>query len=164
MNLKFYLVYWTVINATMRPAAGIVGAIAHPIQGAYRSVQGTLTKEQDQPHYRIRVEEGEQAVELSTDSEKAEIVQKFKEAMRGENVKERKKKLTQTAELVTCGTDVLDMEEGPRKEESGPSKILPSTPDQVRPDTKELSDPEASDERLFERDLELAKRLSLYEQ
>ncbi|KAF5392333.1 hypothetical protein D9757_001426 [Collybiopsis confluens] len=88
------------INATMRPAAGIVGVIAQPIQGAYMSAQNTLVKERDRPHYRARVEDGRQAVQFGTDSEKAEIVQRFKEAMKDENAIERKKKLKETAERV----------------------------------------------------------------
>ncbi|KIK62426.1 hypothetical protein GYMLUDRAFT_498995 [Collybiopsis luxurians FD-317 M1] len=129
----------------------------------YHASRGRNLKEQDQPHYRTRVKEGEQAVEFSTDGERAEILKKFKEAMRGESVKERKKKLTETAELVTYGTEVLDGEEGSQREGSGPSNVSPPALDQAGQDTKETSDPEAS-ERLFERDLELAKRLSLYEQ
>jgi len=154
------------INATMRPAGGIVGAIAHPIQGAWRSALNSMVKEQDRPHYHTRVDEGLRAVELSTSGERAEVVRMFKEASRKENVVARKKRITEVAEEVMYES----VEEG-KKKDGQPESSLTSTPNlasfstskETRVDTKDDDRPNAEDAS-FDRDLELAKRLSLYEQ
>lgn len=143
----------------MRPAAGIVGAVANPLQGAWKSAQNTIVKEQDQPHYRTRVEEGLLAVKSSTENERAKVVKRFKEAMQKEKVAERKKKITQVAEEVMYGDKILDESEGKADEKgNGGSASNSSKP------TKEVADTQRSDDASYEQDVELAKRLSLYEQ
>ncbi|KAJ4479995.1 glycosyltransferase family 1 protein [Lentinula aciculospora] len=156
------------INATMRPAAGIVGVVANPIQGAWKSAQNALVKEQDQPHYHTRVEEGPQAAEFSTDNEKAEVVKKFRNLMRKENVVERKKEIAKRAEEVMYGSG---MDEKKKMGKDVPVATSSTSPSAGSPNSQESKDgtnentqKNLQDEAMFEREVELAKRLSLYEQ
>lgn len=116
-----------VINATMRPAAGIVGAIAHPLQGAWKIAQDSLVKERDQPHRRTRVEEGVNVVKSTTDGERAEILMKFRDAMQKQKVAERKKKIIQTAEGVMYETETLDKKVSEIGGSSASSSSIPTS-------------------------------------
>lgn len=154
----------------MRPAAGIVGVVANPIQGAWKSAQTTLVKEQDQPHYQTRMEEGLQAVKFSTENERVKVVKTFKDLMQKDKVMDRKKNIAKAAEEVMYESGKEDQK--PMVEQGVPSSCTStstgSAPSNL--DTKESEERTTrntdtpQDEAMFERDLELAKRLSLYEQ
>ncbi|KAJ3846924.1 glycosyltransferase family 1 protein [Lentinula lateritia] len=156
------------INATMRPAAGIVGVVANPIQGAWKSAQTTLVKEQDQPHYQTRMEEGLQAVKFSTENERMKVVKRFKELMQKEKVMDRKKNIAKAAEeaMYESGKEEEKLQVGRGVPSSSTSISTASPPSDL--DSKESEERtnknSLQDEAMFERDLELAKRLSLYEQ
>ncbi|KAJ3732112.1 glycosyltransferase family 1 protein [Lentinula guzmanii] len=158
------------INATMRPAAGIAGVIANPIQGAWKSAQSTLIKEQDQPHYRTRVDEGPQAVEFSVENERAEVVKKFKDLMQEQIVAERKKRIAKAAEEVMYGSEISEKkEQGEDMPAEHSISMAPSTSSHstLKESEKANNNPRStspSDDATFDRDMELAKRLSLYEQ
>ncbi|EEB96100.1 hypothetical protein MPER_04820, partial [Moniliophthora perniciosa FA553] len=58
------------INATMLPAAGIVGAVKHPMKGAIKSVQALINKDKEGVQFNTRVSDGIEAVKFSTQSER----------------------------------------------------------------------------------------------
>ncbi|KAJ3889776.1 glycosyltransferase family 1 protein [Lentinula edodes] len=154
------------INATMRPAAGIVGVVANPIQGAWKSAQTTLVKEQDQPHYQTRMEEGLQAVESSSENERVKVAERFKDLMQKEKVIDRKKNIAKAAEEVMYESgkegEKLEVEKSSRSISTGSAPSDLDLKDSEERTTRDTNTPQ--DEAMFERDLELAKRLSLYEQ
>ncbi|KAJ3716120.1 glycosyltransferase family 1 protein [Lentinula raphanica] len=158
------------INATMRPAAGIAGAIANPLQGAWKSAQNNFGKEQDQPQYRTRVDEGPQAIESGTEEEMSQIVRRFKDLMQKDKVAERKTRITKAAEEVMYesgmdGEKILegDLPGSAKHLHTGSTNSMSSGIQQAQKDS-ESARHTSSEDAMFERDLELAKRLSLYEQ
>jgi len=67
------------VNVNMRPAAGIVGLIANPAQGAWKSIRGLwgTGSGPPQPHRETRISEGKQMYSASTQGEKDAILAAF---------------------------------------------------------------------------------------
>jgi len=178
-----------VANATMRPAAGIVGLFTYPIQGAWKSAQSSTGKKQEEQYYRTRVSDGVEAVRNSSNWERQEILRLFKEAKPG--TEERKRKLKELAERALRSDGELETESrGPSPEAS--STPIPGRPSEqpstwnddaesvfqrdlelatqnslTKPSTSSISigqDDDDDDERAFQRDLEAARQLSLVDQ
>lgn len=184
-----------VVNVTMKPAAGILGAIAHPAEGAWKSMQKSWAREQEQFQRTTRISDGVGAVKGGTKLDQNEILTRFKNAQ--PTTKDRKKKYKDMAEKE------MDTDDKPRLPErtytgstytgstSSPTPdvkppLPPRTPrtynDSTAPpsytDSKASMSPSFSgsdttaqtsaasqdDDAAFERDLELAKQLSLAEQ
>ncbi|KAJ6630253.1 glycosyltransferase family 1 protein [Mycena sp. CBHHK59/15] len=87
---------YLVANATIRPAGGIVGLIAHPVRGLWKSVQSPMAQKQEQQQHNVRISDGVEAVRKSTQTQRSEIVRKFKQFKTG--TKERQKKYKDIAE------------------------------------------------------------------
>lgn len=172
----------SVVNATMKPAAGIVGVVAFSFQGAWKMGQSTLGRKQEQQQRSTRVSDGVEAVKNSNHAQRADILQKFKDAKSG--AKDRKQKYKVIAEEAMYGeqssTDIKTPTSGdtsPISSESELAHVGPSPPPKL-PSRKSLlrrhpsySSPQSSstqdmtdEDATFERDLEMAKQISLAEQ
>ena len=62
----------------MRPAAGIVGMIAHPFEGAWKSVQKPWAKKQESQQLATRVERGQRTLKESTEEERRGVMATFR--------------------------------------------------------------------------------------
>ncbi|CAK5279180.1 unnamed protein product [Mycena citricolor] len=69
-------------NATIRPAGGIVGVVAHPVMGLWRSVQPPATRKQELRIRETRLAHGVDAARRATRQQKADVVSAFKELER----------------------------------------------------------------------------------
>ncbi|KAJ6546815.1 glycosyltransferase family 1 protein [Mycena capillaripes] len=146
-------------NATIRPAGGIVGLIAHPVHGLWKSVQSPMAQKQEQQQREVRISDGVEAVRKSTPTQRSEMVQKFKQLKAG--TKERQQKYKEIAEAEMY-------EEQGSREEGTSAPTSPQTPSDSTqqptstPPTRQQTEDE--EDAAFERDLEMAKQLSLAEQ
>ncbi|KAJ7582522.1 glycosyltransferase family 1 protein [Mycena floridula] len=127
----------SVVNVTMRPAAGIVGVVSHPLQGAWKSLQGSVAREEQ----KTRMSDGEEAFRGSSRMERAEVLEKF-DALKA-RAPERQRAYRELAEKVLYG-EATQIE------------------DRDAASTSRLG--EESEDAIFERDLEKAKQLSLVDQ
>ncbi|KAL0059449.1 hypothetical protein AAF712_013793 [Marasmius tenuissimus] len=176
-------------NATIRPAAGIVGVIKHPMKGAIKSFQSQFQKDKENVQYQTRVADGRLAVKEASARDKEMIRKNFEEAKPG--TKERQGRYAKLA------TKVLYQEQGQEDwnaagESHSSSSALPQpsqgsfsthnsqplSSDLPRPalssSTISLSDsrlaenrtssPAIGAEEAYQRDLELALKLSLEDQ
>lgn len=155
----------------MRPAAGIVGVAVHPFQGLWKEVQSSLGRSQERQQVTTRIADGIEAVRNSTPAQRSEIFRKFKDAKPGE--KARQQKYKDAAEKVMF-EEAHDKRSEHTRDDTSPIADLagspsssPRNPVPPRSDLLASQPPEqtASDDDLaFQRDLELAKQLSLAEQ
>ncbi|KAF9464545.1 glycosyltransferase family 1 protein [Collybia nuda] len=171
------------VNVTMRPAAGIVGVLVHPFQGAWKSMQSPIGRRQEQQERITRISDGIEAVRNSTESQKSEIIKKFNYAK--PSTKERQRKYKDLAEKVMLEDAENDRKDSDRSRDgvssASSSKSPPTSPPKgppLSPPPRRLPPPyqkagsqktrrsEAEDDEdaEFERELELAKQLSLAEQ
>ncbi len=67
------------INATIRPAAGILGVVAHPANGIFRSAQKLLRPATEDVLLGPRREQSQQAMSDSSHEERARILSTYKE-------------------------------------------------------------------------------------
>nr|GAT54436.1 glycosyltransferase family 1 protein [Mycena chlorophos] len=134
-------------NATIRPAGGIAGAISHPIQGLWKSVQPPVTAKRDHTLREVRIADGVAAARSSSQAQRAEAILVFNQLRTESATVERQKKYKEMAEAAI-------VEEVNRQEEAAETTSGASVPDPTS-DSDEEEDPE------FLRDLELAKKLSL---
>lgn len=171
----------------MKPAAGIVGMIAHPLEGTWKSVQKPWAKKQDSQQLATRVEHGQLAFEASTDDERQAVVDTFKRLTKAGAAVERKKTMEAEAQemLKTDASRKLTLANEDNDDEKEASQDLPeayrsSSPELVAPteskDGKSHEPPplparrpgppntDEDDEAAFQRDLDLAMQLSLAEQ
>ena len=68
-----------VINATMRPAAGIIGLVSHPIHGAWEEARFMFQGKEVHTLRHTRISDGIEAVRRSTSEQRMEILTKFEE-------------------------------------------------------------------------------------
>ncbi|KAH7928152.1 glycosyltransferase family 1 protein [Leucogyrophana mollusca] len=82
------------VNVNMRPAAGAVGLVAHPAQGAWKSIRKLWQREPQQVQRNTRISDGIHAVKESTPAERAAILEAFEKAktLTGARQKEYAKK------------------------------------------------------------------------
>lgn len=147
------------INATMRPAAGIVGLVAHPIQGAWKSMQKTWAKEQESQQRTTRVSYGVDTVKSSTKGDRDKILENFKQAKT--STKEREKQYRNAAEKVFAENEDIKSDSPPPTASSAPYADSTISSPTIPPRPHSTSQGE---EAAFEKDLELATQLSLAEQ
>ncbi|TFK45549.1 glycosyltransferase family 1 protein [Heliocybe sulcata] len=138
------------VNVNMRPAAGAVGLVAHPLNGAWKSLQKTWARKQVHQQRSTRISEGCHTVETSTQADRQHVINGFKESRTGTDDRRR------TYEA--AARDALS-------EHSAfePSTATGSGQHQVPHHRAESSRQDDVDAQ-FERDLELAKQLSLTDQ
>ncbi|KAG6852494.1 hypothetical protein C0991_011514 [Blastosporella zonata] len=176
------------VNVTARPAAGIIGAVVHPFYGAWKSLQTSTGKGQVHQVRETRVSDGREAVRNSTASQRAEIYSKFKEAQRSTDQRQKKykeivEKAMRESEEISgrvqdqsgSGNTSASSSEVRLPEETGkkpsttrrlppPLPKRPSATQSIAPSVSSGSSTSVDDDAEFERDLELAKQLSLAEQ
>lgn len=172
----FIDIFYIVVNVTMKPAAGILGAIVHPAQGAWKSAQKqTVARKQEQHQRSTRIEDGKLAVERSTHEERSIILKRF-EASKAE-APARKKAWKERAETAlkedAPQSETADSASGPSNPTSDKSSVSATSPRSEVSTTIDTrsntlpptpAPPAADDDAAFERDLEMAKQLSLAEQ
>lgn len=151
----------------MLPAAGIVGVVAHPFQGAWKALQSSTGQKEQQQQRVTRISDGKEAVKNSTGSQRAAILKKFKEGKPG--TKERQRKCKEAAEKVMleeAEESRKDMDNA-KKESTSDGSSSSSSSSPLPPQTAANQDERTSvidEDVAFERDLEFAKQLSLAEQ
>jgi sterol 3beta-glucosyltransferase len=119
------------INATLRPAAGIVGVVAHPLTGGLMEVRRSIggAQQAEKRVHQIRIEQGRQVISSSNVSleDRARVVAAFKRAQRPENEKTRRRTMEERIQSVInqggagtvttaesqVGSEARDVEAGP---------------------------------------------------
>ncbi|WVQ94968.1 hypothetical protein IAU59_002059 [Kwoniella sp. CBS 9459] len=97
------------INATARPAAGIMGAMSLPLRGAAKSFRSRFSMPQELVLQDPRKALGIQSARTLSSEAKDQILQRFESVASKENVKSRKDKLKARAKRVIEGDeDALD--------------------------------------------------------
>lgn len=145
----------------MRPAAGVLGTVAYPIHGAWKSSQNPWAHKQESPQRSTRIRDGLEDFRKSSLEEQERIVTKFKALTTPEILKQRRNGFTDAAKAA--------MKESRFQTCNGSTSSTPSpgTSSSNGQDAFEhldhLHDDKSEDER-FRRELELAKHLSLAEQ
>jgi sterol 3beta-glucosyltransferase len=153
-----------VINVNMRPAAGALGLVVHPTQGAWKSMQKMWAKEQEQYQHRTRLSDGVAEVQRSTTLDQEAIMEKFKTVKLTTDVRQKKYKDVGEKEMYRDrGQDSTETDRDRTYTKTSRMSTLSEPSDtgvqNALPDqTMEDEDP------AFERDLELAKQLSIAEQ
>ncbi|VDB99463.1 unnamed protein product [Peniophora sp. CBMAI 1063] len=146
------------VNATMRPAAGIVGLVASPLRGAWQSA-ASMGGTRQAPHLRVisdtRKEEGVQAVSQSTPKERKDVLRRWHELKK--TVEERKKRLQEDA------VKVLEEEKEDGEAEFGQAAAAFDPKYADSPDGDESSAATVQDEdgSSFEKDMRLALERSI---
>jgi len=155
-------------NATIRPAGGIVGLIAHPVRGLWKSVQSPMAQKQEQQQREVRVSDGVAAVRNSTQAQRTEIVQKFNQLKAG--TKERQKKYKEIAEAEMYA-EQKSGKKGNAEQKLGEEGNAPELPQTASSSTQQPTptpptgqQTEEEEDATFVRELEMAKELSLAEQ
>lgn len=92
------------INATMRPAAGIVGMISNPITGAVKGVQTKFGRsksiqKQESKTAKTRRADGEEEVRRSAKEERKAVLEAFERLSKQDAVKDRRQKWVKRAEV-----------------------------------------------------------------
>ena len=155
------------INATMRPAAGVLGVVAYPIHGAWKSGQKTWARKQESQQRSTRITDGVEDVRRSSLEEQGRVVAKFKAMTTPGILKQRRKGFTDAARTA--------MEESRFQtydDTTASSFTATPFPRTVSSDVQDvfehLNHPalpqDDNEDETFQRDLELAKQLSLAEQ
>ena len=160
-----------VVNATMRPAAGIMGFIAYPLQGAWKSMQSDIGRTQENRQNHTRLADGKAAVQQSSPAQRAQIIERFNKALR--DTPARRKHYMEAAERAMFEDMDLDPHEvqqaskltsqtGSSDVPSTSTSTTSSTPTPPTTDT-DLVDTSLDEDAAFLKELEMAKRLSLAE-
>ncbi|THH04471.1 hypothetical protein EW145_g5499 [Phellinidium pouzarii] len=157
------------VNATVRPAAGITGLVAHPLHGAWASVAKRFVKRPVQAQRATRLSDGERDLKNSSVEQRMRVLENFQVAKTFE--KERKEKYKDAAKKVLAEAH----EEVLHEETSSPDTTFSSTSMSTlsSADNSGRAAPEPTSARSlqasgadeehaqFLRDLEIATQLSL---
>jgi sterol 3beta-glucosyltransferase len=146
----------SVVNVTMKPAAGVVGLVAHPAQGAWKSMQKLWAQEQEQYQRKIRVSDGVRDVNSSTRLDREAILEKFKAAKL--TTKDRQTSYKNMAEKEMYGDQSQD------QTETDMDASHASTSTASMGTIAQTPLPKQGEDAAFQRDLELATQISLAEQ
>ncbi|KAK0227822.1 UDP-Glycosyltransferase/glycogen phosphorylase [Armillaria fumosa] len=161
------------VNVTMKPAAGIVGLVAHPMNGAWKSIRSDSSKKQEERQRSTRISDGVEEVKRSTSEERNFILRRFREAKA--TTSGRQKAMSEAARSVLYGDVEEDaaLEFDPSMETTGhgnSNSCEADTQDAKQSSSEQSNPPETGwsqadrDEAGFLRDMEIAKKLSLAEQ
>lgn len=161
-----------------------MGMIAHPLDGLWKTAQKPWAKKQEPQQLAIRIERGRLAFEASTTEERQVVIDTLKRLTKRAATMERKKTMEAEAQelLKADKSRKLTLED----KDSDDEKVSPefaepevhrsSSPDPVAPAEQKSNEPPSlpprrspqldidQEEAAFQRDLELAKQLSLVEQ
>jgi sterol 3beta-glucosyltransferase len=177
-----------VVNATMRPAAGIVGVAAHPLIGLWKSCQSAIAKaEQRNYQYQTRVQDGIDAVKASSPQQRQAVLKKFEEMKK--TTKQRQKEYAEAAERemkeLSERQEQREKEEGKNQDKEAPaagpsgnsstkesdidSSLSTSASeitltDETRPKAQKSRYSQEDVDQAYERDIDMAIQLSLAEQ
>ncbi|PBK83146.1 glycosyltransferase family 1 protein [Armillaria gallica] len=89
-------------NAAMKPSAGIVGLMSHPMNGAWKSIRSHSSKHQEERQRRsTRILDGVEEARRSTPQERNVILNRFREAKA--TTSERQKSMAEAARTALCG-------------------------------------------------------------
>ncbi|KAK0185950.1 UDP-Glycosyltransferase/glycogen phosphorylase [Armillaria mellea] len=161
------------VNVTMKPAAGIVGLVAHPINGAWKSIRSDSSKKQEERQRSTRISDGVEDVKQSTSEGRNFIIRRFREAKA--TTSERQKAMSEAARRVLYGDveEDADLEFDPSMKTTGQGDsdwyeadaqdANRSSSEQLNPTEADWSQADQA-EASFLRDMEIAKQLSLAEQ
>lgn len=159
------------VNVTMRPAAGIMGFIAYPLQGAWKSMQSEVGRTQENRQHLTRLADGKAAVQQSSPAQRAQIIERFNKALR--DTPARRKHYMEAAERAMFEDMDLDPHEiqqaSKLTSQTGNSDIsstsTSSTSGTPTPPTTDTASADAGldEDATFLKELEMAKRLSLAE-
>lgn len=143
----------------MRPAAGAVGLVAHPAQGAWKSMQKLWAKEQEQYQRKTRISDGAKDVNASTRLDREAILEMFKAAKL--TTKDRQMNYKNMAEKEMYGDQSrnqteTDMDVPHASTSAASMRAATQTPLTLQSINGE--------DAAFQRDLELATQISLAEQ
>lgn len=159
-----------VANVALRPAAGGLGLVVLPARGLMASLTKKLTSIDKLPiRAEARKEEGAKAFEQSSKDERAAIVRTFEKLSTKASLEERKKRLGEEAVEMLLEQPELEGSQGSDKDsfvttESGQTLVSPSPSSTPKPD-QPAPDPRAEfDEAAFQRDMEMAMKISAAEQ
>ncbi|KAG8746143.1 hypothetical protein FRC10_006009 [Ceratobasidium sp. 414] len=174
------------VNASLRPAAGIIGMIAHPIEGAWKSAQSPWAKKQDSQQPATRIKRGQLALAASTDEERRVVIDTFKRlAQQGATAERRKTTEAEAREaLKTDKSKKLTLSDESQNDEVEASPHIATPPRRANPepadhppalDNKQYDKPplpprpppqhnQDEEDTMFQRDLDMAIQLSLAEQ
>ncbi|PBK62939.1 glycosyltransferase family 1 protein [Armillaria solidipes] len=160
------------VNVTMKPAAGIVGLVAHPLNGAWKNIRSDSSRKQEEHQRSTRISDGVEEVKRSTSEERNFILRRFREAKA--TTSERQKAMSEAARSVLYEDAEEDaaLEFDPGVETSGQSDSdwCEADAQDAKRSSSESNPTEArwsqsdQDEAGFLRDMEIAKQLSLAEQ
>lgn len=132
----------------MRPAAGTLGLVVHPARGAWKSMEKRWAREQAQFQRQTRLSDGAREVHQTGKANHQEIVKKFQDL--NSTIKQRQIKYKDLAEREIYGDEDTPIAQSSTATTSqttvSPAAELPASPNE--------------EEAVFQRDLELAKRLS----
>ncbi|KAF8589708.1 glycosyltransferase family 1 protein [Ramaria rubella] len=157
------------INATIRPAAGVVGVVAYPLHGVWKSGQKTWARKQGSQQRSTRIADGIEEVGRGSREERHRILTLFKDMATPEKIKQRRKEYTDAAkkaleESTFQPSDIGSTASGSTVTNSPP----PRTPSMSRGSFEHLDEVamphDDDDDETFQRELELAMQLSLAEQ
>ncbi|KAK0441415.1 UDP-Glycosyltransferase/glycogen phosphorylase [Armillaria borealis] len=164
-------------NAAMKPSAGIVGLMSHPMNGAWKSIRSHSSKHQEERQRRsTRILDGVEEVRRSTPQERNVILNRFREAK--VTTSERQKSMAEAARSALYGdaqgvaAEVDQKGETARRGNSDWHEAV--VEEEVHPNGKRVLSGKSSqtgasrwrpdqDNTDFLRDLEIAKQLSLAE-
>jgi sterol 3beta-glucosyltransferase len=148
----------------MRPAAGVIGVVAHPIQGAWKGLQKTWAKNQEQSQRVTRISDGVEDVKNSTKVDRERILERWTELKK--TTKKRQKECKEEAEKVMYDGRPADVGRKQDTTVASSSTDVPSATKFSSTQESRASQAAAGDEDdvLFERDLDIAKQLSFAEQ
>ncbi len=156
----------------MKPAAGIVGLVAHPMNGAWKGIRSDSSKKQEEHQRSTRISEGVEEAKRSTSEERNFILRRFREAKA--TTSERQKAMSEAARSVLYesveGDAGLEFDPSVETSGQGDSDWCEADAQDAKRSSSESNPTEArwsqsdQDEAGFLRDMEIAKQLSLAEQ
>lgn len=166
-----------VINVTMRPAAGIMGVVAHPVRGALRGMKSAQTRKTEHNQRAVRERDGVLAAQAVSQNKRDGIIRAFEAARSKGRTMERQKVLAeQAAEAMkddVAATEPVDVGAGKAEGGSPGSSSatlagserwdVPASLEEMSDETPSTVHANVSDdlaEEAFIREMELAKQLS----
>lgn len=157
-----HVFFFLVVNVTVRPAAGILGVVALPFQGVWKSVQTTTGRRQEERQRETRIADGVHAFDLASPSQRENVLKKFEEAKYGtagrlQAYKEAARK------VMFDDRPQSGLSPSASNLKSVISRTTSSSSSSDTPQTLVATPTDEDDEAAFERDLALATQLSLAE-
>jgi sterol 3beta-glucosyltransferase len=164
----YLTLYVVVVNATIRPAAGVLGVIAYPIEGAWKTMQCAWDLMEDQQLRATRVSDGLEEVRKSALEEREAVLDKLG-VMKMDTEKRHEQWKAQVENAMLESEDQNSPPEGSSSSQAPRTRSVPPATPQSLP-SQDSSNPHTplpprgkvdDEEAAFEKDIELAKQLSL---